>query len=677
MFIISTGQNKARFNRPIYGLTGSYTLSEGIALPYFLSLLEIDRAIDELRIAEQVPPSIETKWSLKELFQREIDETRVRNDIIKGYLLDPRKLKFFNAITIVLMPRSVDGKILNTFDELEPTEPPAIPWDSSDTEDALWKQEGIKVSNFGGVQFASSGLSARLRWDEDHVLAVAVDGQHRLWALRTFREDTSFRAGTLLKAEKQTKIPVIFILLHPEAGFQNNQNQTDYSIRGISRELFTDLNKNAKTVDRARELILDDRSINARCVRTLLTEKTAEDSGCLIPLSLVRWQDDSNRFDTSYYINSLVHLDLLISGLLDLQLPKDPMERNHVKAFIDSVNLALGINKREVEYEGRSLSQYYREDCCDDEGEPQTPFSRLPDNYLESAVEGFKLNFYPWLIKLLIEFKPYRNLLIYARERNLIEGAFANFQAQTSKHRGIIRDQENARDSEWLKREILQPQEDIAKMKEEQWAFKAIFQKAMIRLGKVIEFEYKEDHLGNVDDLLTFLDRLYDDKILRLDASLPDNPFRLWTFVALNPGNDKIKVAKTVEDKIFSLLSLWYYGTRKIQLDAFNATPHPSSRKLLNFFAADKNTAQWPDCKKLFEILYRGFDTTAFFGRDAEQLSVKQKDDLVRSRFSAVFAAGLPDFPKMPTAQLTDEGSSLNDSEDETIPNKLEIELDN
>ncbi|PSB57119.1 hypothetical protein C7B61_20095, partial [filamentous cyanobacterium CCP1] len=201
MFIISTGQQKARFNKPIYGLTGSYTLSEGISLPYFLSLLEIDRAIDELRIAEQVPPSIETKWSLKELFQREIDETRVRNDIIKGYLLDPRKLKFFNAITIVLMPRNVDGKILDTFDELEPTEPPAIPWDSSDTEDAQWKQEGIEVSNFGGVQFASFGLSARLRWDEDRVLAVAVDGQHRLWALRTFREDTSFRAGTLLKTE--------------------------------------------------------------------------------------------------------------------------------------------------------------------------------------------------------------------------------------------------------------------------------------------------------------------------------------------------------------------------------------------------------------------------------------------------------------------------------------------
>jgi hypothetical protein len=646
MFIISKGQSQARFNKPIYGLTGTYTLSEGVSLPYFTALLEVDRAIDELRIAEQVPPTLETQWSLKELFQREIDETRVKNDIIKGYLLDPKKLKFFNAITIVLMPKSSDARILDTFDESEPIHSPSIPWDSSDTEDAQWNQEGAKITNFGGVQFVSIGLSARLRWDEDRVLAVAVDGQHRLWALRTFREDPKFRGGTLRSTERLTKIPVIFILLHSEAGFQNNQDQTDYSIRGISRELFTDLNKNAKTVDRARELILDDRSINARCVRTLLTEKTAEDSNNLVPISLVRWQDDSNRFDTSYYLNSLVHLDLLVSDLLDLNPPRDPMEKNQVMAFIKSVNLTLGIDGQEVEHESRLLSKYYLEDCCDDEGEPHTPFSRLPDNYLESAVEGFKVNFRPWLLKLLLEFKPYKNLLTYARQNNLIEGTFGSFQAQTSKHKAIVREQETTRDSDWHTREILKPQEEIGKMKDEQWAFKAIFQKAMVRLGKTVEFQYKDEHLGSINDLITFLDRLYDEGVLKVYALLPDHPFRLWTFVALNPGNDKIKVAKTVEDKIFSLLCLWYFGSRKLQLDAVNNIWHTSARKLLNFFSADKNTAQWPDCKKCFETLQRGFDTNAFYGRDADQLTEKQKDELVRSRFAAVFEAGLPPFPQ-------------------------------
>lgn len=66
-------------------------------------------------------------WSLKELFQREIDEDRVRQDIIKGYLLDSKKLKFFNAITIVLMPKGTDEKIQDSFEDSDITTAPPIP----------------------------------------------------------------------------------------------------------------------------------------------------------------------------------------------------------------------------------------------------------------------------------------------------------------------------------------------------------------------------------------------------------------------------------------------------------------------------------------------------------------------------------------------------------------------
>ena len=651
----------------MYGLTGKYTLSEGIALPFFSTLIDIDRAIDELRIAEQVPPSLETQWSIKELFQREIDENRVRQDIVKGYLLDSKKLKFFNAITIVLMPRNRDGKILDNFDDVEPNSVPPIPWDGSDPEDSQWNQEGVQVANFGGVQYVTTGLSARLRWDEDRVLAVAVDGQHRLWALRTFREDEKFRGGTLRTVERQTKIPVIFVLLHPSAGFQNTQDRTDYSIRGISRELFTDLNKNAKTVDRARELILDDKNINAQCVRTLVTSKTAEDSSNLIPLSLVRWQDDSNRFDTSYYLNSLVHLDLLISNLLDIDPPKDPMDGKKVKDFIKSINDTLGIGGKEVEHDGRTLSKYYDEDCCDEDGEPTTPFARLPETYLISAVEGFKVNFRPWLLHILLDFKPYKNLLDYSREYNLIEGTFGSYQAQTSKHRLIIREQETTKDSNWNKNEILRFQTEIAKMKENQWAFKAIFQKALVRLGKLVCFQNQGDsNLGTVDDILEFLDRLFDSGVLKLDAPIPDGQsFRLWTFIALNAGSDKIKVATTVEDRIFSLLCLWYYGSRKIKLTEIADQTTTSYRKLLNYFSADKSTATWPDCKKSYDLLYRGFNTNAFFGRDSDQLTDKQKEDLVRSRLTAVFEAGLPPLKKIQdNPQFQSNEGIENNSED-------------
>lgn len=651
MLIISEDKGKAKFNKPLYGMTGKYTLAEGIALPYFASLLSIDRAINELRIAEQVPASLEAKWSLKELFQREIDEKRVRQDIVKGYLLDPKKLKFFNAITIVLMPKGADDKILDTFEDNSTIPPPIIPWEGNDLEDAQWNHSNAHIANFGGVQFISIGLSARLRWDENRILAVAVDGQHRLSALRTFREDQEFgRSGSLRTHEQETKIPVLFILLHPDAGFLNASAQANYSIRRISRELLTDLNKNAKTVDKARELILDDKSINAQCVRTLLTESTTEDATGLLPLSLVRWQDDINRFDTSYYLNSLVHLNLLVSEILELKDKelRDPMDKKQVMGFIKSINDALGINGQEVKDGERPLTRYYLEDCCEDEEDPHTPFSRLPENYLDSAVEGFKMNFRPWLLRLLLDFKPYQELLTYARQHDLIQGNFGKFQAQTSKHKTAILQQETSKDSEWNKREILTPQAVINRMKENQWAFKAIFQKAMIRLGRIIGFEVRGENkiLGNIDDILSFLNRLYDQGVLRVDAGLPNHSFLLWTFIALNPGNEKIKVARAVEDRIFSLLCLWYFGSRKIQIDTAAGEPSLSSRKLLQFFAADKNKVHWPGCSEAYEFLRKGFDIATFYGKDTSELTNEEKKDLVRGRFSAVLAAGLPVLPK-------------------------------
>jgi hypothetical protein len=342
----------------------------------------------------------------------------------------------------------------------------------------------------------------------------------------------------------------------------------------------------------------------------------------------------------------LVHLDLMVSSMLDLKPPRDPMDSKQVKEFIKSIDSTLGIDDRPLLYEDRSLSQYYEQDCCDEEGNPDTPLSRLPENYLEAAIEGFKVNFRPWVIKLLLEFKPYRNLLEYAREHNLIEGVFGQYQAQTSKHKGIIKQQETTKDADWHSREILSHQTAIANMKENQWVFKSIFQKAIVRLGRMIEFDYKgkDSNLGNIDNVIAFLDGIYEHGVLKIDAELPNHPFRLWTFIALNPGNEKIKVAKTVEDKIFYLLSLWYFGTRKLKIDNAKEIPISSKRKLLQFFSADVNTTSWPKCVDAYKTLYKGFDTNALYGKDHDRLSDDSKKDIVRARFADVLVAGIAEY---------------------------------
>ena len=69
--------------------------------------------------------------------------------------------------------------------------------------------------------------------------------------------------------------------------------------------------------------------------------------------------------------------------------------------------------------------------------------------------------------------------------------------------------------------------------------------------------------------------------------------------------------------------------------------------------------------EKSYDLLYKGFNTNAFFGRDSDQLTDKQKEDLVRSRLTAVFEAGLPPLKKIQdNPQFQSNEGIENNSED-------------
>jgi hypothetical protein len=644
MIIFSGTQKQPVYNRPLYGSHGKYTLSAGVAVPYFLTAMPIERAIEELKIQDQIPPNLDNRWSLSELFQREIDHDRVKKQLVNGYLSDPKKLKFFNALTIVLMPKSSDGKLLDKFPPSE-FEPP-IPFEAGDPEDGMWNHEHATRVSFGGVQYVMVGSSGRLRWDPEKVHAVAVDGQHRLCALRIYKDNIKDRS--LSAVERDTVIPVIFVLIASEAGFANERTGAESSIRTLSRELFTDLNKNAKAVDRARELILDDWSIEALCMRTLVTAETARDSTEVLPLTLVRWQEENNRFDQGYYLNSLVHLDLLLDSVLKLEPPRNPMEKDEVLAYIKSISDSLH-ESGELSDGERSLRQVYLDEYLDGDGDPVRPFTRLPTAFLEAAVDGFKRLHKPWILKVLRDFKPYRNLLEYARAHSLIEGVFGQYHAQTSAHRKLIEDMQKGSDESWFKREILDQVKAIEAIKGPavgagaDWSFKAIFQKSVIRLVRLVEFEQHGDPvLGTVQDVIALLDELYDKSILRIDRLLPEHEYGLWAFIGTNPVGGKIKVAKTTEDRLLAILRLWYYANRKIVQDATLDEPKAwNARKLLQFFDTATAVSTWPECKNDVELLHRAMDTAVLHGKDPSQVKERTRKNAVRERLAEVLKAGI------------------------------------
>ena len=336
----------------------------------------------------------------------------------------------------------------------------------------------------------------------------------------------------------------------------------------------------------------------------------------------------------------------MVASILELKIPSDSLDYKKVKEFIKSVNASLGIDGKEVTYKDRTLSKCYQEDYCDEE-EPGTPFARLPDEYLESAIKGFRANFHPWLLKILLEFKPYQDLLKYARTNNLIEGNFGNYQAQTPKHKNAIKEDKISKNPDWYKQEISDHESAISHKKENQWAFKAIFQKAIVRLGRLVEFEFKNDpNLGNIDNVLFFLNDLYEKNVLKVDAKLEINgrqdSFPLWTFIALNQSNQKIKVNNAVENRILSILKLWYFASRKIEIDRKSGNNILSKRKMLQFFSAETHKIQWSGCSDDYKLIENCFETAAFYGKGHEELSSEQKKEMVKERFSNVLWTGLP-----------------------------------
>jgi hypothetical protein len=641
--IITAKGTEEPYNVPLYGLNGAFTLSPGVSLPYFVAVMPIDRALDELRVAEEMTPSLDNSWSLKELYQREVDQDRVKKEIVDGYLKDPRKLKFFNGVTVVLMPKS-DGKLVDSFSQTSTGDPP-IPW-ITNSDDDRW-QEPAKTGkvNFGGVQFVRAGVSARLRWNANSVHAAVVDGQHRIVALRQFRGKDMSRE--LKPEQKQTGIVVVFLLLDPVAGLSYHSDSPDKSIKLISREIFTDLNKHARPVDEARELILDDLSVSARCVRDLVTDTVTEDLDDHIPLALVRWQEPTFRFDDKYYLTSLVLLQVLVDTAIQLPRIKNPSESKEARQYIEAATRNLG-NDVQLSDGEQTLLEVYEQGFCDDEGNQQIPFSRLPAGFLPAALEGFRALHRPWIMALLTTFRPYARVLQYARAHNLISGEFGQYFSQIKAHQAVIREEKSTPAGDhWYRRTIQNHIDEIEKIKGirpertegADWAFKTNFIKPLFLLTREIAFETKgnDPNRGDLRDFIGFLNTAHEEGLFRVKEPLEGTSFAVWNFIATNPGGGNIKVSAQTEKQISRLIRIWYYSLRRRILDRAEGRSQRSAAELVKFFAAKTSDPEWPGSTDAIEGLSKAFERKkGFFGPEIDELSEPKQKSMIRSHLHAL-----------------------------------------
>jgi hypothetical protein len=544
--------------RPI--LHGFYNLSQ-VRIPYFQGLMSLEEVSKELRLVEDLPADLRSQWRLEELFQREIDWDRVRYDIVAGYLRRPEKLKFFNALTVALLPLT-DKKLLAS----EYGEVSAVPELRPSLEKDPWK-----VTNAGRVQLILNNSSPHgyIRWDPKRIFAATIDGQHRLAALQML-----YNNGNLPAAALETRISVIFLVLDPRAGFDPKhltRSPGENPVLTVVREVFIDLNKHAREVRRSRRILLDDQEIESRCLRGLLAPVVGQRVEGRLPLGIVHWQhNESAKFNTGEktgpFITTVELLYSIIQDILELSTPKDPLDDKQVRAFVNSLEEALKISefiaRDPVKYPNLPPLMSYVEELHLKPGF-EVPFANLNAQYLRVCDDAFAERWRPLILGVLTGFKPYKKFIEEVEKRGGIDGDLAFYLV-------LPKRAQKTQSDEWgeLRREkIDKPLQELAGMKTKDWPFFAVFQKALLRATARAWSNYsilagaKEFSISSfLESWLGFLNELSDRGVFALKATLPDGTNeRVWVGIGLNVASESVRYNNSAVERLTGLLLLWWY----------------------------------------------------------------------------------------------------------------------
>jgi len=246
------------FNQTLNGFYGSLGSSANISVSFLQSVmrpteLEKTTLISEIKGSE--------RWPVRNLFQREIDSKRVEKGLMK-YLSDPNKVRFFNPLTLTLLPMVGDGTEVETqipFAEKMTIEDDEREYEILEFPGLFRFKHIVGYPEWGSVQ-----------WNDAKVRVVAIDGQHRLSALKRLFLDPDVKNTN--PDFLQWSIPVVILAFHVL-----DKGKDTRSVLEVVRNIFIYINKEAKKPNRSREILLSDESINALAVQELLQRSHEND----------------------------------------------------------------------------------------------------------------------------------------------------------------------------------------------------------------------------------------------------------------------------------------------------------------------------------------------------------------------------------------------------------------
>ena len=235
-------------------------------------------------------------------------------------------------------------------------------------------------------------------------------------------------------------------------------------------------------------ILLDDQEIESVCLRTLLAHRIGEDTAEKLPLGLVHWQHNvSAKFNTGSttapFITTVELLNLILRDFLDLERPKDPLDEGQVRKFVLSIENSLRVSAHIADNPLRfpdvpPLMSYVEEHHLKEGFEE--PFVNPAPMYIRACADSFDHNWRPLFLKILTEFKPYKEFITKVRLAGGIDGDIAFYMALPERQQKQQRDEWG----ETVPQKLHNPLKELAALKLADWPFFAVFQKALFRATK-------------------------------------------------------------------------------------------------------------------------------------------------------------------------------------------------
>jgi DNA-sulfur modification-associated len=375
-------------------LKGAFAIGS-TAVPYFSTALPAGQLQSMLRLPSQLPVDADQPIKLEELFQRELDESRVTERIMP-YLRNDGRLRFFNALTVALLPLDPDDprRLASTYPDRDDLAPPAHPG---------WERTAvgpITISHPPGNRDIGE-----LRWHNRLTLPVILDGQHRFRAIEKLLADS---AGQLFTDLAAVRVSILFLILDERAGFRAAEPA---SVLASCRDIFVDLNMHAVTVPRARLALLNDQSPWSMSLRSIISSGVGLDPALpaervyttgRLPLTLINWRGGDAKFDSGSYVTSLLTLQDMVEHVLGAARFRD-VEYDRARDTMNRIAVRLDIEQTET----FSLADVQR--AIDDAERDERPFE-LTRKQAEAVGVAFASRLGQRITRPLVRLTPYATL---------------------------------------------------------------------------------------------------------------------------------------------------------------------------------------------------------------------------------------------------------------------------